>query len=173
MAKFYSTKTYGNDRGLSCCFRQWRSTHSHCSLIHGYSIGVRCVFECDELDERNWVMDFGGLKKFKQWLEYMFDHTFLVAQDDPHLETFKELANIVSVDSEDVNSDSPIKRGALCDLRVVPGVGCERFAQMAYEEVERIINVGIFNKEILNETVRIKSVEVFEHEANSAIYEGK
>jgi len=22
MAKFYSTKTYGNDRGLSCCFRQ-------------------------------------------------------------------------------------------------------------------------------------------------------
>jgi hypothetical protein len=27
MAKFYSTKTYGNDRGLSCCFRQWRATH--------------------------------------------------------------------------------------------------------------------------------------------------
>ena len=51
MAKFYSTKTYGNDRGLSCCFRQWRSTHSHCSLLHGYSIGIKLIFECDTLDD--------------------------------------------------------------------------------------------------------------------------
>jgi 6-pyruvoyltetrahydropterin/6-carboxytetrahydropterin synthase len=86
MGKFYSTKTYGNDRGLSCCFRQWRSTHSHCSLLHGYSIGVKIIFECESLDERNWVMDFGGLKEFKQWLEHMFDHTLLVAEDDPELE---------------------------------------------------------------------------------------
>ena len=57
MPKYYSTKTYGNDRGLSCCFRQWRSTHSHCSLLHGYSIGIRLVFEADTLDPRNWVME--------------------------------------------------------------------------------------------------------------------
>ena len=55
MGKFYSTKTYGNDRGLSCVFRQWRSNHSHCSLLHGYSIGVKVIFECETLDERNWV----------------------------------------------------------------------------------------------------------------------
>ena len=48
MAKFLSTKTYGNDRGLSCVFRQWRSTHSHCSLLHGYSIGIKLIFESDE-----------------------------------------------------------------------------------------------------------------------------
>ena len=48
MAKFYSTKTYGNDKGLSCCFRQWGATHSHCSLLHGYSIGIKIVFECAE-----------------------------------------------------------------------------------------------------------------------------
>ena len=47
MAKFYSTKTYGNDKGLSCCFRQWGATHSHCSLLHGYSIGIKIVFECE------------------------------------------------------------------------------------------------------------------------------
>ena len=75
MGKFYSTKTYNNDRGLSCAFRQWRAEHSHCKLIHGYSLGFKVIFECDELDERNWVMDFGGLKKFKNWLEDMFDHT--------------------------------------------------------------------------------------------------
>jgi hypothetical protein len=71
MAKYISTKTYGNEQGLSCCFRQWRSTHSHCSLLHGYSIGVRAKFESETLDDRNWVMDFGGLKAFKAWLEYM------------------------------------------------------------------------------------------------------
>ena len=82
MGKFYSTKTYNNDRGLSCAFRQWRAEHSHCKLIHGYSLGFKVIFECDKLDERNWVMDFGGLKKFKNWLEDMFDHTLVIAEDD-------------------------------------------------------------------------------------------
>ena len=50
--KYYSTKTYGNERGLSCAFRQWRAT-SHCNQIHGYSLGFRFIFEADELDDRN------------------------------------------------------------------------------------------------------------------------
>ena len=33
--KHKSTKTYGNDRGFSCAFRQ-ALADSHCSLIHGY-----------------------------------------------------------------------------------------------------------------------------------------
>jgi len=164
MGKFYSTKTYGNDRGLSCCFRQWKSTHSHCSLIHGYSIGIKLIFECDELDDRNWVMDFGGLKKFKDWLEHMFDHTTLVAEDDPHLDFFKEMASIGSI--------GPEGNSALCDLRIVPGVGCERFAELAWNKMNTLIQESIQNGTALNKTVKIKSVEVFEHGANSAIYEG-
>jgi 6-pyruvoyltetrahydropterin/6-carboxytetrahydropterin synthase len=154
MGKFYSTKTYGTDRGLSCCFRQWKSTHSHCSLLHGYSIGVKIIFECASLDERNWVMDFGGLKEFKKWLEHMFDHTMLVAKDDPNLEVFKALPKEVA------------------DIRIVPGVGCERFAEMAYNEMAKILNDQKAAGTLLNPTVRVKSVEVFEHGANSAIYEG-
>jgi 6-pyruvoyltetrahydropterin/6-carboxytetrahydropterin synthase len=154
MSKFYSTKRYGNDRGLSCCFRQWRSTHSHCSLLHGYSIGIKLIFECDTLDERNWVHDFGGLAAFKKWAEYMFDHTWLVAEDDPHLETFLALSKEVA------------------DIRVVPAVGCERFAEMAYNKMVDILQYQLKKGELLNPTVRLKSVEVFEHEANSAIYEG-
>lgn len=164
MAKFYSTKTLGNDRGLSCCFRQWRSTHSHCSLLHGYSIGVRLVFECDTLDERNWVMDFGGLKQFKQWAEYMFDHTLVVAEDDPQLPLFKQMAEIGKIDAESVT--------AVCDLRIVPAVGCERFAEMAYMKMQEILDESIADGTALNPTVRVKSVEVFEHAGNSAIYEG-
>lgn len=167
MGKFYSTKTYGNDRGLSCAFRQWRSKHSHCSLIHGYSIGIRLVFECDNLDERNWVMDFGGLKEFKQWTEYMFDHTVLIAEDDPHLDKFKELAQIGVI-----KGPMATETTALLDLRVVPGVGCERFAEMAYNKMASIINRQRLDGTALNPTARVKSVEVFEHGANSAIYEG-
>jgi 6-pyruvoyltetrahydropterin/6-carboxytetrahydropterin synthase len=163
MPKFYSTKTYGNDRGLSCCFRQWRSTHSHCSLLHGYSIGIRLVFEADTLDCRNWVMDFGGLKKFKQWAEHMFDHTMLIAEDDPHLEMFKKMSEI----------NDGYKNLGVADLRIVPAVGCEKFAEMAYNKMAEIIEEMKADKTIIvNGSVRVKSVEVFEHESNSAIYEG-
>lgn len=172
MAKYISTKTYGNEQGLSCCFRQWRSTHSHCSLLHGYSIGVRAKFESETLDDRNWVMDFGGLKAFKTWLEYMFDHTLVIAEDDPYLDIFKGMAAYGLQD-----------RGGMADLRVVPGVGCEKFAELAYKELDKIVktfqageNYTVNGKTFecrypVGQGVRVQSVEVFEHGANSAIYE--
>jgi 6-pyruvoyltetrahydropterin/6-carboxytetrahydropterin synthase len=176
MAKFYSTKTYGNDRGLSCCFRQWRATHSHCSTLHGYSIGIKLVFECDTLDEKNWCMDFGGLKEFKAWADYMFDHTLVIAEDDPHLKFFQQMANMGNIPSSgsgDQGFDKlePYQRGALCDLRIVPGVGCEMFAKLAYDKMAELLVSGNMRYPI-NPTVGIKSVEVFEHGANSATYEG-
>lgn len=174
MAKYYSTKTYGNDRGLSCCFRQWRSTHSHCSLLHGYSIGIKLIFESDTLDDKNWVMDFGGLKAFKDWSEYMFDHTLIIAGDDPHMEIFEKMAGLGLQDS-----------GGVCDLRVVPAVGCEKFAELAYITMQMILDAfqrgepfALPNGKIyearypVGRSVKLKSVEVFEHAGNSAIYEG-
>ena len=172
MAKFYSTKTYGNDRGLSCCFRQWRATHSHCSTLHGYSIGIKLIFECDTLDDKNWCMDFGGLKEFKAWADHMFDHTLVVAQDDPMLDFFKHMNEIVDIDSKNHLSKLPHERGALCDLRIVPGVGCEMFAKMCYDKMAELLASGTMRYP-LNPTVRVKSVEVFEHGANSATYEGE
>lgn len=174
MAKYLSTKTYGTDRGLSCCFRQWRSTHSHCSLLHGYSIGIRLVFESETLDDRNWVMDFGGLKAFKEWSEYMFDHTLVVAADDPHRKMFEILANFGLQD-----------QGGVCDLRIVEAVGCEKFSELAYNEMQKILNLFQAGQEYQLPTgksftarypvgsgVKLRSVEVFEHAGNSAIYEG-
>lgn len=173
MVKYYSTKTYGNDRGLSCCFRQWQSTHSHCSLLHGYSIGIKLTFESSTLDDRNWVMDFGGLKAFKEWSEYMFDHTLIVAKDDPHLEKFKKLAAL------GLNSV-----GGICDLRIVEAVGCEKFSEMVHKEMNHILHTFKANKTYklpngktfecrypVGEGVVLRSAEVFEHAGNSAIYE--
>jgi 6-pyruvoyltetrahydropterin/6-carboxytetrahydropterin synthase len=174
MATYVSTKTYGNDRGLSCCFRQWRSTHSHCSLLHGYSIGIRLIFESETLDDRNWVMDFGGLKAFKEWSEYVFDHTLIVAEDDPHLKLFETMAGFGLQD-----------QGGVCDLRVVEGVGCEKFAELAYKEMKYILEKFQTGGEYslpngksfaarypVGSGVRLRSAEVFEHAGNSAVYEG-
>jgi 6-pyruvoyltetrahydropterin/6-carboxytetrahydropterin synthase len=138
--KYQSTKVYGNDRGLSCCFRQWRATHSHCSTLHGYSIGIKLVFESSTLDTRNWCFDFGGLAPFKAWADYMFDHTTVIASDDPHLETFKQLARTVTVgDQYDPDSSVPHVRGSLVDLRIVPHVGCEKFAELAFIKMNEIL----------------------------------
>ena len=154
MAKYYSTKTYGTDRGFSCCFRQWRATHSHCSFLHGYSLGFKLVFECETLDERNWVMDFGGLKDFKKFLEDTFDHTLVIASDDPEIGTLAKLAD------------------SMCaDVRIVPGVGCEKFAELAFMRMSNLLLEKKKDGSLLNMTVQLKSVEVFEHAGNSAIYE--
>jgi 6-pyruvoyltetrahydropterin/6-carboxytetrahydropterin synthase len=106
-------------------------------------------------------MDFGGLKEFKAWADDMFDHTLVIAQDDPHLETFQKL-NSIGGGFED---------SGVCDLRIVPGVGCEMFAKMAYDKMAELLASGDMRYPI-NPTVRVKSVEVFEHGANSATYEG-
>jgi 6-pyruvoyltetrahydropterin/6-carboxytetrahydropterin synthase len=173
-AKYLSTKTYGNDRGLSCCFRQWRSTHSHCSLLHGYSIGIKLIFESETLDDRNWVMDFGGLKAFKEWSEYMFDHTLVIAEDDPHRAMFEKMAELGLQD-----------QGGVCDIRIVPAVGCEKFSELAYREMDKILKIyqrgeaytlpngkSFECRYPVGQGVRLRSVEVFEHNANSAVYEG-
>ena len=179
MAKYYSTKTYGNDRGLSCCFRQWRATHSHCSTLHGYSIGIKLIFESDTLDDKNWVMDFGGLKLFKDWADQMFDHTLVIAQDDPQLDFFKRMSNVgdppLSGVGPTVDTRKPYERGAICDLRIVEGVGCEMFAKLCYDQMSRILEElkqGSSGRYPVNAGVRLVSAEVFEHGANSAIYEG-
>jgi 6-pyruvoyltetrahydropterin/6-carboxytetrahydropterin synthase len=191
MAKYLSTKTYGNDRGLSCCFRQWRSTHSHCSTLHGYSIGIKLVFESETLDDRNWVMDFGGLKAFKEWSEHMFDHTLCIAEDDPFLNEFKRLANmgnIINSGEGSLANVKPHERGALCDLRIVPAVGCEKFSELAFNAMADILstyqrgeswsyvdaqgNTKTFeNRYPVGQGVKLRSVEVFEHGANSGSYE--
>lgn len=149
MGKFYSTKTYGHDLGLSAAFRQWRAD-SHCRFIHGYALSFKFEFEAEELDIRNWVVDFGGLKGLKGMLENTFDHKLLVAEDDPELEWFKEA-----------------ERRGIAEVVVVQAGGCEKFAELVYNVTEQwMIDNGFSPR------CKLVSVEVREHGANSAIYRG-
>ena len=144
---YYSTKTYGHELGLSCCFRQWRAD-SHCNMMHGYALAFSFKFEASTLDHNNWVVDFGGLKWLKAWLENQFDHTTLVAQDDPEMETFRMLHD-----------------KKLIDMRVIPGVGCEKTAEYVFDHVASQIDSLYAGR------VKLISVEVREHPGNSAIIE--
>ena len=145
--KHQSTKTYGTDRGFSCAFRQPKATHSHCSLIHGYSLGFKFTFEPDYLDDKNWVYDFGNCKWIKKYLEDNFDHTLAVDMNDPLLADLKQLEG-----------------KGLAKVVEMNGVGCEKFAEHVFNYVA---------PQVSNETakrVKLASVEVFEHGSNSAVY---
>ena len=91
MSKYFSTKHYGHNIGLSAVFRQPNADHSHCHFLHGYSLAFKFTFGCDQLDNKNWAVDFGGLKPLKKWLEDSFDHKTVVDINDPHMEDFKQL----------------------------------------------------------------------------------
>jgi 6-pyruvoyltetrahydropterin/6-carboxytetrahydropterin synthase len=144
---YRSTKTYCHNVGLSCCFRQWRA-QSHCNKLHGYAIQVGFVFEAEELDANIWVVDFGSLKEVKQWLEQTFDHKTLVAFDDPEYTLFMDLHSKGIIDMVSVNN-----------------TGCEAFAKLVYDMVVQWL-------QLTKQSPRVKlvSVEVREHGANSAIY---
>ena len=73
---FKSTKRF---TGFPCTHRQWRA-ESHCRFVHGYSREFYFEFTATELTKEGWVVDFGGLKEIKNWLDHMFGHTFLVSE---------------------------------------------------------------------------------------------
>ena len=143
--KFQSTKVI--ELG-SCAFRQPKANHSHCRFLHGYRLTAKFWFSANELDENNWVVDFGGLKGLKEKLKNQFDHTTCVAADDPALPVFRELEKV----------------GA-CDLRVMSnGTGVERIAEWCYDTAD------FFIKASTNDRCYVEKVEVFEHEDNSAVF---
>jgi 6-pyruvoyltetrahydropterin/6-carboxytetrahydropterin synthase len=101
------------------------------------------------LDGRNWVMDFGAFHEngLKKELQSWFDHTTIIAEDDPELSTFVEL-----------------DEKGLIHLRTMPNVGCEMFAQHVFHLVNRLV---------ANETqgrVIVKKVRCIETENNSATF---
>ena len=153
MAKFNSTKLFD---GYSACFRQWKANTTHCKFLHGYAVSFRVWFE-GQLDERNWVWDFGGMKRAKgtiddmnpkAWMDYMFDHTLIISEDDPYLAGFKAMGE-----------------HGLAQVRVIPAVGAEQFAKYIFEKL------NTFVQEETSGRVRVTRVEFMENNKNTAIYE--
>jgi 6-pyruvoyltetrahydropterin/6-carboxytetrahydropterin synthase len=144
---YYSTKTYGHNIGLSAVFRQPNADHSHCHLLHGYSLQFKFTFGCAKLDNKNWAVDFGGLKHVKAWLEDSFDHKLCIDKDDPMKD------DLLLLESK-----------GLAEIRQFDGVGAEKFAEHAFNFADKLV------REASADRCWVESVECAEHGANSAIY---
>jgi len=147
--KFISTKIFDN---YSIAIRQHKAQHSHCKLLHGYAIEFKIWFTADDLDEMNWIVDFGLFSRngLKDWLNEMFDHTLLIEKDDPFADLFKDL--------ESYN---------LAKVILVDSIGAESMAKLVFDKF-----TNVFEK-TEGGRVKVLKVECFENKKNSGIYEIK
>ena len=152
MGKFQSSKVFD---GFSTVFRQWKATDTHCRFVHGYGISFKVYFE-GELDHRNWVWDFGGMKRAKTlidnmqpkaWMDYMFDHTVIVSEDDPMIVYFKTLNDLKAI-----------------QLRIIEATGAEKFAEYIYNKLNEFVKTETEGR------VKVTKVKFMEHNKNAAYY---
>ena len=83
----------------------------------------------------------------KEYFNYMFDHTMIIAEDDPELAAFKKM-----------------DEAGVAQVRVIPATGAEKFAEFIFNKV---------NPFVLEETsgrVRVTKVKFMEHGKNAAYY---
>ena len=152
MGKYQSSKVFD---GFSTVFRQWKAENTHCRFVHGYGISFKVYFE-GELDNRNWVWDFGGMKRAKTlidgkqpkaWMDYMFDHTMIIAADDPEVKAFQQMDAV-----------------GVAQVRVIPATGAEKFAEYIYNKLNEFVKTETDNR------VRVIKVKFMEHGKNAAYY---
>ena len=152
MGKFQSSKVFD---GFSTVFRQWKAKETHCRFLHGYGISFKVYFE-GELDEKNWVWDFGGMKRAKtkidgkspkEWMDFMFDHTVIIAEDDPGMGGWETMNKLEVI-----------------QLRIIPATGAEKFAEFIFNKLNEFVKTETSNR------VRVTKVKFMEHGKNAAYY---
>ena len=139
---FTCSKTYSD---IPFAHRQHRHA-GHCRLIHGHNWSFTFTFGCSELDEKEFVVDFGALGFLKRWIEDQFDHAYVYGRGDE--------------ESERILTDYPHLFKAL--QIEIPST--EGLAQYVFENVKRLLN-----KEF-GDRVTLHSVSVAEDGKNSAEY---
>jgi 6-pyruvoyltetrahydropterin/6-carboxytetrahydropterin synthase len=83
----------------------------------------------------------------KEWFEFMLDHTFIVAEDDPFKDSFLKMND-----------------AGVAQVRVIPAVGAEQFAKFIYDKLQPFIDSETDGR------VKVSKIEFREHEKNTAIY---
>ena len=86
-------------------------------------------------------------KSPKEWMDYTFDHTMIIAEDDPELKAFQQM-----------------DAAGVAQVRVIPATGAEKFAEFIFNKL---------NSFVLEETegrVRVTKVKFMEHGKNAAYY---
>lgn len=145
---YRSTKLF---EGYTIAIRQWRAEHSHCALLHGYSIWFKVTFESIDgsLDEMNWIQDFGSFKHngLNAWMKDMFDHTTLIEELDPMRSYFEAIAV-----------------EGIAKVIFLPQLGAESMAKMVFDKFNSTLSMQEGGR------VQVVQVECFENRKNSGIY---
>lgn len=118
-ARYTVTKLFDD---LPCTHRSW--AHSgKCAFLHGYERSFEIEFGCRELEPKTgFVVDFSQLKDVRALLQRQFDHTTLIAADDPQREVFEELGRL-----------------GVVDLRIMAHTGMEGAAEWVYDHADRLV----------------------------------
>ena len=122
------------------------SHDGHCQYVHGHNWYFEVEMKSYKLDSTGFVFDFGKFKPFKNWLEYMFDHTLLINQNDPYIDLFIKESSL------------------LWDMREVKSGSSEEIAVLVYNYLSAWLE---------DDAEKLVSVTVIEDEKNGATYYGR
>ena len=157
MGRYISTKLFDN---YSVAIRQWKASHSHCALLHGYALKFKVWFasneplEQNQLDDMNWIVDYGGFKDaprgngLKEWMNHMWDHTLLIQKDDPYADVFEQLGQM-----------------GLAKEHLLDTMGAESNAKLVFDKFNEVLSKTDAGR------CKVIKVECFENDHNSSIYE--
>ena len=157
MGRYISTKLFDN---YSVAIRQWKASHSHCALLHGYALKFKVWFasneplEQNQLDDMNWIVDYGGFKDaprgngLKEWMNHMWDHTLLIQKDDPYADVFEQLGQM-----------------GLAKVHLLDKMGAESNAKLVFDKFNEVLSKTDAGR------CKVIKVECFENDHNSSIYE--
>jgi 6-pyruvoyltetrahydropterin/6-carboxytetrahydropterin synthase len=145
---YKSTKTY--HQAFPVAYRQWRAD-SMCQVVHGYALTIHLEFGCHDLDARNWCVDFGSLRPLKGQLEDWFDHTLLVAEDDPQKQLLLQLG-----------------KAGIAKITEVERTGCEGLSDFIFEHLNDV-DAGWLKLYGYGGRVWCTKVQVRETDANMAM----
>lgn len=123
-----------------------------CFNIHGHIWKVRLKVEGTMDDPGGMLVDFKDLKKdFYQFLDY-YDHSLILNKDD----------SILAHELACLNFD-----GRTLDITYIDGEpSCENIAKRIFDDLSK-------NLSLVDDTVKVVEIEVWESEGASAIYKGE
>src|ERR1700756_1836840 len=122
MTRFRMRALYDN---LPCCHRSWAKQGKR-ALLHGCERTFDIEFACAETEPgTGLVLESSSLKDVRKALRYQFDHTTLIAEDDPERDPFELLAESGGI-----------------DMRIMDTTGMEGSAAWVFDTAERIVGLA-------------------------------
>lgn len=122
----------------------------HCKYLHGHNWGFTFTFTSTHRDEKGFVLDFGGLKGFKKFLDEKFDHKMVFNSDDKEMRDLDPCSQFL-------------------DITWVPDCSAEGLAEYLFNEMTNYLEEA-YSEDVRSRGLKVVSVTVHEDTKNTASY---